>query len=234
MGGADSNPEISADGLTLFFDSNRPGSVGDRDIWMVSRQSISDPWDSPINLGAPVNSSGYDARPTVTADGLTLVFDRNHARTEEYLYMATRANQEDAFGVPQSLGIIGASPSISADGLTLFFMRFSSNPTDFDIYVATRATREDPFGTPEPLGPEINSELGEADPDISFDGSTLHFVRTDAIPNASFPGYSVNPFLRHAEVWEALLAAAQRYPPPSRCRPRSPSETRCMLQSCFF
>ncbi len=201
-GGADSNPEISADGLTLFFDSSRAGTSGERDIWTVSRPSITDPWGSPVNLGAPVNGFGFDGRPTVSGDGLILAFDRDHDRLANTLFMATRANKEEAFGTPQNLGILGSSPSISADGLMLFFMRFSSNPSDFNIYVTTRATRQDAFGTPMPLGPEINSDLSEADPDISFDGSTLHFVRTDLF---RIPGSPEASFLKYADLWEAAV-----------------------------
>ena len=29
----DADPELSADGCTLIFSSNRPGSVGGRDLW---------------------------------------------------------------------------------------------------------------------------------------------------------------------------------------------------------
>jgi hypothetical protein len=199
-GGPDSNPEISADGLVLLFDSDRAGTSGERDIWMVSRPSIDDHWGSPVNLGAPVNGPGFDGRPAVSGDNLILVFDRSHDRTNEStLLMSVRASKDEPFGTPQDLGIVGSSPSLSADGLTLFFMEFIPDPADFDIYVATRATREDAFGTPVPLGPEINTSLSEADPDLSFDGSTLHFVRTDLF-RISNP---VNSFLRYADLYEA-------------------------------
>ena len=33
---SDGSPEISADGLTLYFDSGRPGGQGDWDIWMTT------------------------------------------------------------------------------------------------------------------------------------------------------------------------------------------------------
>jgi len=34
----DSAPSISADGLTLFFDSDRPGGHGGIDIWITTQQ----------------------------------------------------------------------------------------------------------------------------------------------------------------------------------------------------
>ena len=51
------NPHISADGTALWFTSNRPtGSLGGRDIWFSSRTA--DVWSTPVNLGAPFNTTG--------------------------------------------------------------------------------------------------------------------------------------------------------------------------------
>jgi len=38
----DGRPSISADGLSLYFISNRPGGVGDYDIWVTTRDTIAD------------------------------------------------------------------------------------------------------------------------------------------------------------------------------------------------
>jgi hypothetical protein len=45
----ESGPAISSDGLTLYFQSNRPGGVGTNncDIWIARRQSIHHEWDWP-------------------------------------------------------------------------------------------------------------------------------------------------------------------------------------------
>jgi hypothetical protein len=149
-----------------------------------------------------VNWSGFDGRPSVSADGLIMVFDRNHDRTVNTLFMATRANQNEAFGTPLNLGISGASPSISADGLMLFYMGFDAEPPDCDIFVTTRPTRDASFGPPQLLGPEVNSEMCECDPDISYDGSTLHFVRTDIF---RIPGNIDGSFLKYADLWEVAI-----------------------------
>jgi hypothetical protein len=75
----DCYPSLSADGLTLYFSGDysstpRPGGLGGADIWMTTRVSRSAPWGAPVNLGAPVNSSERDFSPTISGDGLTLVF----------------------------------------------------------------------------------------------------------------------------------------------------------------
>lgn len=61
------NPSISKDGQTLYFASNRPGSVGGTDIWKVS---ITDgnTYGEPQNLGSAVNTPGEENFPFVTDD----------------------------------------------------------------------------------------------------------------------------------------------------------------------
>ena len=69
-------PNLSHDGLTMFFASNRPGGFGAVDIWMTSRSDASDPmgWGRPENLGPNVNSSAPDYGPDISADSTTFRF----------------------------------------------------------------------------------------------------------------------------------------------------------------
>jgi Tol biopolymer transport system component len=69
----DARPALRRDGLEIFFDSNRPGSVGLLDIWVSTRASTSDPWSPPVNVEV-VNSTALDARPALSFDGTTLYF----------------------------------------------------------------------------------------------------------------------------------------------------------------
>ena len=67
-------PSISADGLMLFFGSNRPGGYGQRDLWLTTRATANKPWGEPLNLGTTVNTSSHDFGPFISADGLELYF----------------------------------------------------------------------------------------------------------------------------------------------------------------
>src|SRR5215472_5664913 len=68
-GADDSHPTISKDGLSLYFTSNRPGSLGDFDLWVAKRESLDDCWGAPTNLGSVVNSSAEDVAPNLSTDG---------------------------------------------------------------------------------------------------------------------------------------------------------------------
>jgi hypothetical protein len=63
-------PNITSDGLTLFFDYTPPDEkVGD--LMVTRRRSLQDEWGVPINLGRAV--SGHYAS-SISADGTTLYF----------------------------------------------------------------------------------------------------------------------------------------------------------------
>lgn len=71
------SPYLAADGVTLYFSSNRKGGLGSHDIWMTRRlDSTWKKWSSPVALKAPVNSKGWDAYFALDATG-------------EYAYMSS-------------------------------------------------------------------------------------------------------------------------------------------------
>jgi hypothetical protein len=65
---------IRKDGLETFITSNRAGGHGLIDIWTSTRETLSDPWSTPVDLPAPVNSASDDGSPTLSRDGTTLYF----------------------------------------------------------------------------------------------------------------------------------------------------------------
>jgi hypothetical protein len=95
----DTRTSISRDGLEMFITSNRVGSVPDAtgapslDIWVSTRANTSDPWSTPVNLGAPINTSANDGAPSLSFDGTTLYFDSTRAGGfgMRDLYVSTRA-----------------------------------------------------------------------------------------------------------------------------------------------
>jgi outer membrane protein OmpA-like peptidoglycan-associated protein len=64
------SPFLAADGVTLYFSSDRPGGLGENDIWMSKRLDDSwTKWSDPVNLGAPINTAGSEAFFTMDAGG---------------------------------------------------------------------------------------------------------------------------------------------------------------------
>jgi outer membrane protein OmpA-like peptidoglycan-associated protein/tetratricopeptide (TPR) repeat protein len=68
-----SNPSLSRDGKTLYFSSDRPGSLGGVDIWKVAINDDAT-YGEPQNLGNKVNTEGNESFPFIADDNKTLYF----------------------------------------------------------------------------------------------------------------------------------------------------------------
>lgn len=88
----DSRPNVRRDGLEIFFDSNRAGTLGGPDIWSATRASTDDAWSTPFDLGPLVNSAAADTRPSLSWDATTLYFGstRPGGEGDSDLYVTTR------------------------------------------------------------------------------------------------------------------------------------------------
>ena len=61
------NPAVSRDGKTLYFSSDREGSIGGNDIWKVEVTG-DNTFGEPQNLGTGVNTEGRESFPYITDD----------------------------------------------------------------------------------------------------------------------------------------------------------------------
>jgi outer membrane protein OmpA-like peptidoglycan-associated protein len=66
-------PSLSADGRTIYFVSNRTGSLGYYDIW-ASDMDENGTWSEPYNLGDSVNTIDDEQSPFIHPDNQTLYF----------------------------------------------------------------------------------------------------------------------------------------------------------------
>jgi len=70
----DGAPAVRRDGLEIFIASERPGQLGEQDIWVATRGSTSDPWSTPANVGPGINTVNAEGGPGLSADGTALYF----------------------------------------------------------------------------------------------------------------------------------------------------------------
>ena len=78
----DSRPNVRRDGLEIFFDSTRPGGLGNADIWSAVRERQTDAWSLPENAGANVNSTAVETRPFLSWGATTLYFGTTRSGVE--------------------------------------------------------------------------------------------------------------------------------------------------------
>ncbi len=124
---------ISADGLTLWFGSDRGGGVGGDDIWVSQRPSrTGGAWSTPINLVA-LNTADDDIPRPPGQHGLvmpmasTKMTASNPATGNYQTYLAPRANQGAPFGAPAAIPELDFADRstvdafLTDDGLTMFY-----------------------------------------------------------------------------------------------------------------
>lgn len=71
---------LTSDGKKLYFTSNRPGGMGNLDIYVSEMESTGD-WGQAKNLGPVINTKGREDSPSLDHAGTTLYFASNGHRT---------------------------------------------------------------------------------------------------------------------------------------------------------
>lgn len=64
---------LTSDGKKLYFSSNRPGGMGNMDIYVSEMERTGD-WGKAENLGPVINTPGREDSPSIDPDGSTLYF----------------------------------------------------------------------------------------------------------------------------------------------------------------
>ena len=186
---------ISADGLMLWFGSDRPGGVGTIDIWVTSRASRAAAWATPQNVLA-LNTPSEDIPRPPGQHGLVMPLASKPGDIAG-VYQTFFARRESAgapFGAPALVSELAEADRstvdgfLSDDGLTLFF---SSSPLQVlgdagpfvdggalptaDLFVAWRRSVNEGFSLTQPLD-DLNTPGDERDPWLTPDGKTLYFT----------------------------------------------------------
>lgn len=69
----ETSASMSADGKRLYFASNRPGGLGELDLYM-SEPDAKGNWGKAVNLGPMINTHENEDSPFIHPDGVTLYF----------------------------------------------------------------------------------------------------------------------------------------------------------------
>ncbi len=174
---------LSADGRLLFFTAcNRQDGNGSCDIYYsVFNGKI---WSAPKNAGSGINSSSWEAQPTITSDNRFLCFSSNRAggKGKKDIWRAElleiRPNGAIKWDVPQNLGSTVNSPGdeispfIHPNNKSFYFASdFHPGMGGMDVFLS-EIQKDGSFSEPKNLGFPINTHKDEQGLNIGFDGKT--------------------------------------------------------------
>lgn len=72
------HPAFTADMKRLYFASNMPGSLGEKDIYYINYNPVTGKWGVPVNLGSNVNTTEDDMFPAIHPDGKIYFASKGH------------------------------------------------------------------------------------------------------------------------------------------------------------
>jgi hypothetical protein len=168
---------LSPDGLTAYFHvSGRPDSAGRYDLYTATRPTLDAAFDhlEPI-AGTGINTPSDEYDPTVSGDGLSLIFGRVLTDGKEHLQYARRPTRTARFTYVGPLpGVdIAAAPFLREDGRVLYFNAVVDGGSTTDIYRATWDGAR--FESPVPVT-ELDTEFDDEFPVVTRDDFTIYFA----------------------------------------------------------
>lgn len=185
----ESSASLSPDELTLYFGATRPdGGVGSADIFVAHRASRTAAFDPSVLL-AKINTNIYEDSPSISQDGLTLLYTTVGANYD--LELTTRASvMVDFASPPTSLSVntvyAEVTGFLTADGTELWFAS-NRNGSNYDLFLAPRSGTS--IGNAGAVT-DLNTPSDEACPVVSADGLTAFWASTRA-DGAAKGGYDV-------------------------------------------
>ena len=172
---------ISPDGRYFFFTGcERKEGFGSCDLYFSERQG--NKWSAPINLGQGINSEKWDAQPTISADGQTLIFvsSRTGGKGQADLWMSKKT-LNGQWQIPVNIGdsvnteFDENGPFLHPDGETLYFTS-SGHPGmgGKDIFFSKKKP-DGNWSKPVNIGYPINTKADEIHMVVSADGKKGYF-----------------------------------------------------------
>jgi outer membrane protein OmpA-like peptidoglycan-associated protein len=222
--GLDYAPTVSADGRTLFFVSNRPGSKlnlennESHDFWAAKKSHPLDTvFQKPYNIDTTtnwgelgVNTIRNEGAASIAADRQTLFFtgcNRPDGLGKCDIYRTEI--QGDKWGKPINLGrnvnskYWDSQPSISPDKKRLYFVSNRPGPhgdDNFDIWYSDWDDELMEFKPAQNLV-GINTPGSEVSPFIAADGVTLFFASDYYKPNIGKKDFYVSRYNPENNTW---------------------------------
>jgi hypothetical protein len=178
------SPVISGNEDLLLFTSNKHGANKDskadglytEDIYFTQWREGG--WLPSVSAGESINTNGYDATCSLSSDGKTMIIYRNNGNGDLYISHLEKEKWTNPEKLPKPINsqFEESHASLSLDGNTMVFA--SHRPDGIggkDIYIANKLPNGK-WGKVLLLNRNVNTELNEESPFLSYDGQSLYFA----------------------------------------------------------
>jgi len=149
----ESSASLASDGKRMFFVSNRPDGMGDRDIYM-STMDEKGKWGKAVNLGPTINTKYGEEGVYIHPDGRTIYFSSQaHKTMGGYdIFKSVYDDVTKTWSTPENLGYPVNTPDddvffvVSASGKHGYYASINGNGYgEKDIYMVTFLGAEKPM-----------------------------------------------------------------------------------------
>ncbi|HOJ02907.1 MAG TPA: OmpA family protein [Bacteroidota bacterium] len=186
-------PSVTVDGMRLYFASDRPGGVGNLDIYVSDYKDGG--WQTPVNIGERINTKEHETINGISFDGTKIFiyggFAGHLGNGDNYYFEKTPRGWSNIMHFPPLVNskFYDSDAFMTADGFAVLFTSdregvigdrvpkntpfHGGNNGNTDIFVSVR--RGNYWQPPINLGPTINTPYAERSPFLHPDGVTLYF-----------------------------------------------------------
>jgi hypothetical protein len=159
--------QIAADGLTLYFDSDRTGGG---DLYVAKRPSRTAPFGAAVLLTS-LDTADQEGDASPRRDQLELMYTDY---TTVCMMDARRATTADAFGTATQTFCNASGAYISRDGLTLYYNTVTDAFDEGTLSVTTRVSDAVQFTAGAPIA-ELAAGATKGYPTLTDDELTMYF-----------------------------------------------------------
>ena len=135
---------LSPDELTMYFSSDRPGTLGRYDIFMVTRPKRDAPWENIVPVPGVNTPNGHERRPMVTGDGATM-YALIGGSPDEDIGIATRIGMTATFTsfTTAAISVVSFNDepgTILPDHRAIWFSSDRAGNGNYEIFRARRSS----------------------------------------------------------------------------------------------
>ena len=112
--GMERSPFLHPDMKTLYFSSDREGTLGELDVWVTRRLSDTcwNCWSEPENLGPKINTAGRDCWYKISADGRTAYYAQKSGRRHDIYCVELPEDKR-----PESITVLKTNEAVAINNL---------------------------------------------------------------------------------------------------------------------